>query len=137
MPYSTEWVDPEVFLTHNGVPVYHTFKNDDIENAPRTSCFSLNHLCGEEECACDGDKCKYVFDVRELGNWTEPSHPPFLTGENNTPENKKAWEKYHADLVQEKHVQSIIREALDRGILTPPPSVGPAQGPTPPAGEPA
>jgi hypothetical protein len=135
MPYLTEWVEPDVFLTHNGVTVYCTYKDDDMQNGPRSSCFSLNDLCGEQECACVGGNCKYVFDVRELANWTDLPHPPFLSGDNNTLENKKAWEKCHDDRVEEKHVQTVIREALDRGLLTPPPPVGPGQGPTPPAAE--
>lgn len=136
MPFSTEWVEPDVFLTHNGVTVYCTYKSDDIRNGPRTYWFSLSDLCGEESCECDSGKCSCVFDVRELGNWTGP-HPPFLTGENNTPENKLAWDKYHADRMEEKHIQTVIREALDRGLLIPPPPVGPGQGPTPPRGEPS
>ena len=30
MPYKTVWVEPEVFLEHNGVTVYHTYLDDDI-----------------------------------------------------------------------------------------------------------
>jgi hypothetical protein len=123
MPYSTEWVDPEVFLEHKGTKVYCTYKSDDVAQGPRSSCYSLNDLCGEESCDCDDRTCKYVFDVRELPNWAEPPHPPFLVGENDAPENKKAWEKYHQDRVQEKQTQKVIREALDRGLLIPPPVI--------------
>ena len=31
MPYKTIWVEPEVFLEHNGVTVYRTYRDDDID----------------------------------------------------------------------------------------------------------
>ena len=32
MPYQTIWVEPDLFLEHNGVKVYHSYKNDDFED---------------------------------------------------------------------------------------------------------
>jgi hypothetical protein len=29
MPYKTEWIEPDVFLEHNGVTIYYAYKNDD------------------------------------------------------------------------------------------------------------
>lgn len=122
MPYSTEWVDPGVFFKHQGATIYCTYKNDDIQQGANTYRFSLNELCGEQSCTCDNGECRYVFDVRTLPTWTEPPHPAFLTRDHDTPENKKAWQKYHEEQVEEKHIQNVIRESLDRGLLVPPPS---------------
>jgi len=120
MPYTTEWVDPEVFLEHKGVKVYCTYKDDDMMQGPYSYLFSLNDLCGDESCGCDGGMCMYVFDVQELPTWREPSHPPYLTGMDDTPENKVAWDKYHAECVKENAAKRAIKEALDLGLLVPP-----------------
>lgn len=31
MPYVTEWTEPDLFFTHNGVGIYHTYDDDDAE----------------------------------------------------------------------------------------------------------
>lgn len=31
MPYRTEWVEPEIFLTHKGVTVWHCYKDDEYD----------------------------------------------------------------------------------------------------------
>ena len=72
MPVYTEWSVPEVFLKHNGVTVYHTYKNGDMNQVSRDHWFTLNEFCGECECQCgeDGDEreegCLMVFDVGDL-----------------------------------------------------------------------
>ena len=72
MPWTTEWVDPETFLTHKGVTVYHTYDGDDFAQGRRTFWFTLHPNCGEEECNCAGatSECRNVFDVRELLAWS-------------------------------------------------------------------
>lgn len=119
MPYTTEWVAPEVLLRHRGVTVYFTYKSGDMNQGGRTCWFSLNNLCGEDECVCGDGKCRNVFDVRDLPNWAEDPHPPFLCGREDTRKNRAAWNRYHAERKDEKHREKIIREALDRGILVP------------------
>ena len=119
MPYRTEYVEPEVFFRHRGVTVYHTYKHDNFDEPRRSYWFTLDPACGEESCQCEGEKCLNVFDVRELPNWTEPPHPPFLTGTDDPPENRKAWREYHARGMEEKHVKRVIRQALERGSLAP------------------
>ena len=61
MPTSNEWVEPETVLTAEGpdgpVTVYHVYKNDEIDNGPRTFWFTTDQLGGED------DNC---FDVRDL-----------------------------------------------------------------------
>ena len=31
MPTQTVWIDPELFLEHQGVRVFHTYKDDDYD----------------------------------------------------------------------------------------------------------
>ena len=59
MPYV--WVDPEVFMEHNGVTVFHVYKND-FEEEGRRAYQSSTDPAGEDE----GD---FVFDVRALSTF--------------------------------------------------------------------
>ena len=56
MPYRSEWAPAELALEHNGVCVYHTYKNDDIDQGPKLYWFVLDRSEGEED----------AFDVRDL-----------------------------------------------------------------------
>jgi hypothetical protein len=120
MPYSSEWVDPEVFLEHKGVRVYCTYKDNDLMQGPFSYLFSLNNLCDRESCNCEGGACTSTFDVRNLSTWCEPVHPPALLGDSDTPENKAAWNRYYSEEVEKKAVVKAIRKALDSGLLLPP-----------------
>lgn len=62
MPYKTEWVDPELLLTHNGVSVYRTYRDDDIEDGKSDYWFTTDKLDNE------GDDTR--FDIRDLPNYT-------------------------------------------------------------------
>jgi|GEM_PF-1942953 len=120
MPWKTEWVEPDLVLTHKRVSVYATYKYGDVDAIQRHYGFTLDTLCGEDECNCDGGtKCRNVFDVREIPTWQEPPHPPYLSREGDTPENRAAWEKYHADHVEEKAIADAVRKAIDLGLLPP------------------
>lgn len=61
MPIHTEYVEPDVVLTHRGVLVYATYKNNDSANR-----LSYHFTWDVEE---EGD----LFDVRELPGYT-PDH---------------------------------------------------------------
>lgn len=61
MPYQTVSVDAELYLTHAGVSVYHTYKDDDAEQPSRTFWFVLCPDMGEDD----------AFDVRELESGPE------------------------------------------------------------------
>ncbi len=86
MPYG--WIDPEIYLQHNGVTVYHVYGTDDVSNGPRTYWYGTDIECAEE-----GDGSEYTFDVRQL---PRNGHDP------NTDEGRKA----------------IIREAIEVGLVT-------------------
>ena len=57
MPYSNQWVDPAVYLEHEGVKIYCTYKNGLLESGPNTYHFTT----------CDNDMDEdYHFDVRDI-----------------------------------------------------------------------
>lgn len=89
MPYSSEWVEPEVFMEHNGTKVYHIYKDDDIDQGPRFYWFTLDPVNGS-----DTDQ-EHVFDVRDLTKETDIEKPG------------TDWR------------EQIIRAALDAGTLKP------------------
>lgn len=61
MPWSSEWVDPEVFLTHHGVTIYHVYKNDDLAEGVRFYWYGTSPTASDET-GTD------TFDVRDLDN---------------------------------------------------------------------
>ena len=115
MPTQTTWVDPELFLDHGGVKVFHTYKDDDIEQGPNRFWFTLNPECSVERPACGSDFCPHVFDVRELATWKAPVEPPYCTGENNTKENRAGWERYWSE--EEEAIRTSMKAAIDQGAL--------------------
>ncbi len=127
MPYRTEWVEPGLFLQHRGVKVYFTYRNGEIEQGAREYGYTLDPLCGEDECSCKAVECRNVFDVRDLSTWTPPPQPPFLMGANDTPENREAWRRYEEEEVEEKHIKAAIRKAIERGFLPRKPAKEPAR----------
>lgn len=113
MPYRTEWVEPELFLEHKGVKVWNVYKDDDCENnGPRDYHFVLRRS--------EGEGGESEFDVRELSTWQEPPHPPYLDKkENDTPENRKAWDVYHETGLSGA-VKAAIVAAIDKGEIVAP-----------------
>jgi len=55
------WVDPELFISHNGVPVYHTYIDRNMD-AGRLEYHYTTDICEEPS---------HEFDVRDL-----PSYRP-------------------------------------------------------------
>ena len=60
MPYV--WTDPAIFIVHNSVTIYHSYKNDFAEEGMRENWFTTD-ICGGD---CD-DPC--AFDVRDLSTY--------------------------------------------------------------------
>lgn len=57
MPYTQEWVAPEVFMQHKGVTIYHTYDDGDFNNGPMKFWYTT----------CENDtEVKFHFDVRDL-----------------------------------------------------------------------
>ncbi len=66
MPYG--WIDPEMFLEHKDVTVYHVYKDDEIDAGRRECWYTLDP--GQGEVMGDDDA---IFDIRDLPN---PNHRP-------------------------------------------------------------
>lgn len=62
MPYKTVFEPAELFLSHNGVDVYHCYKDDEIEQGQREFHYVLCNNLNEAE----------SFDIRELKAWNNP-----------------------------------------------------------------
>lgn len=67
MPYYSEWVEPEVFIEHNGVTVYRVYKNDNLDEGVRSYWFTVDpeNTNADETSHGDGGS----FDVRHLGGY--------------------------------------------------------------------
>ncbi len=120
MPTSTVWVEPEVFLTHGNVTVYHTYKDDDIAQGTDKYSYTTNRASDDEH-----------FDVRHL---KVPSvsllekHPPYLAADCNpafataTDELKAEWKRQWADwhkdaCAEEQPILVIIMDGIVVGLL--------------------
>ena len=117
MPTQTVWVEPELLVEHQGVRVYHTYKEDDYGQGARRYSFTLDPQCGEEGSGCDEQPCQHVFDSRELATWQPPAQPPVCRGANDTPENHAAWDRYWN--LEGDAIRAAIMAAIERGELTP------------------
>jgi hypothetical protein len=40
MPYRSDFVDPEILITYRDVPVYRTYRDDELDDGPTTFFFS-------------------------------------------------------------------------------------------------
>ena len=122
MPTSSSWVDPEVFLTHNGVTVYHAYRDDDVDQGALWYHFTLD---------CNSDDNS--FDIRNLdvplGPRVEPDIP-YLTNtdpryaavsEAERDAMRKAWDdwlKPGGGFDQTR--KAILEQAIDMGLLVSP-----------------
>ena len=93
MPQKTEWVPNEVALTHNGVTIYRSYKDDDFDQ-PHEFWFhtsphgSSNH--GED------------FDVRDIPGFGPEPQPGDREGM----------------AALQGRIEAKLKEAIDRGWLT-------------------
>lgn len=111
MPYRSKYVKPEKFMKYKGIIIYHIYKNDDMESMMRTYSFTTDPIRGSDN---GGDD---TFDVRKLSTWKEPNHPLFLCGQDDTSENRKAWDEWNKEGGTEKAIKQIIKEAIDKGEI--------------------
>jgi hypothetical protein len=66
-------------MCHKGVAIWHTYKDDDINQGQRTYWYTLDPLCGEGVCSgtyCPWARCVMVFDIRTLPNWPKDEQEP-------------------------------------------------------------
>jgi len=59
MPYHSTWVEPDLFLEHKGVKVYHTYKDQDYERQ-----LTYQYAVGSEDDMFNEEL--HEFDVRDL-----------------------------------------------------------------------
>lgn len=115
MPTSTAWCDPELFLEHNGVKVYHTYKGDDTDQPVRQYCFTMD---------CTSDE--HAFDIREFETEIKLDPGiPFVSMSN--PEFRKATSKqrkhWEGDWMKWRCVgfdaarKAILIEAIEKGLI--------------------
>ena len=112
MPYSNEWEPNELFLEHNGVRIFCTYKHNEQEK--RTYSFGT-----AADTTDDYDDTN--FNVRDLPTWIEPEHPPYIETRADSPEaiaaKEIAWEKYFKDEVEKNAIKKAIVAAIDGGHL--------------------
>ena len=117
MPYKTVWVNPAVVLrvrvpnSLQPIIVYHAYKNDDCENNPPAR---FHFLWDDSESYDD------AFDVRDVSGWVDCPRPPFCTGDDNTPENRAAWDVWHKSRDELKYIRAFLRREILAGQLRPP-----------------
>jgi len=125
------WIDPELFLEHQGVRVYHTYKEDDYDQGERRYEFTTDARCGLLDSLCADEPCRHVFDVQALSTWQPTPQPPYCCGANDTPENRAAWQRYWE--LEATAITTAITAAIDRGELSARGWEPPASVPTPAA----
>jgi hypothetical protein len=117
MPYKTVWVNPAVALrvrvsnSLQPIVVYHAYADDDFED---NSLTKYRFLWDRNGSFVDS------FDVRDLPGWVDCPHPPFCTGDGNTPENRAAWDVWHKNQVELKYIRAFLRREILIGRLRPP-----------------
>lgn len=125
MPYEITWVDPEIFLEHNGVTIYCTYKYDEVSNGPYDNWFTMYLGYSESSGTYDKDQNRCgAFDIRELPGYKEilKSKPPYIDTANDSDEvvRKKnmLWAQWRQ--VEPAMIRDFLRGAIDRGDLVPP-----------------
>jgi hypothetical protein len=112
MPFKTTRVDPELFLTHAGVDVFHTYKDDDIDQGRKRFWFTTREFDD-----------KGHFDVRELDSaHMLDQHPPYINASRTPEENlelQARWDRWH-DVDEPAAIHAIIVASIDAGLITKP-----------------
>lgn len=88
MPYQQTWIAADMFIRHNGVGVYHTYKNDEIENGANTYWFVTDPYATIDD----------AFDVREL-----------IGGDTIN---------QHYGLVDIDTIKAVLTASIEMGVLT-------------------
>jgi len=63
MPFKSVHVEPEVFMQHKGITIYHVYSDDDVDCGKRDWCFGYR-----EDCTDDGFG---TFDVEKLPDYDD------------------------------------------------------------------
>ncbi|MDK9702469.1 MAG: hypothetical protein OEL20_04965 [Sulfuritalea sp.] len=122
MPTRTTWVDPEVCLQHNDVTIYHTYRDDDMDQGRCRSYYTA-----------DGASDDNAFDIRDLDVPSKAllaGHPPFLSDsdpiyQGATPRQRKAfaadWTKWQEDGGgEDQAIRAVLKDAIEAGLIISP-----------------
>lgn len=108
MPWRTDWVDPEIFLEHNGVTIYHSYK-DNVALQRLSYWYTTNPEYAE---TIGGEVDPYEFDVREL-EVPAPEAPRRVVEALTPPPNNET-----------ERIADLIRRAIEAGLIrVPPPEI--------------
>jgi len=123
MPYSSEYVTPEVFVKHRGVVVYHTYKNDDLQAGARTYGYTVNDECGEDSDCGECDDKPHTFDVRDMPCYKEivdAVRPEYINSTKDKgavlKRKEKAWSVYHRK--EDDLMKRVVKHAIESGVVT-------------------
>lgn len=133
MPYTSEWTPNELVVEHNGVKIFHTYRDNEESHGTSGAyfCWSAdNDEFGDSE-------GEHTFDVRKLPLYASiviAQRPPYIwihkgkpepEYERDTPALRARWKKFH------KHeitlLKEVLRKSLDNGDLKAPPGLTAAQ----------
>ena len=123
MPYSRERVPADQVADLDGVTVYNTYKDDDIEQGPRHYHFTTDEDCGDYGCDHIDSGFNHSFDARRLPGFkeaVEAKRPPFITGVAMSPSERgrseSLWSEYHR--VEGSLIKGVIESAIKAGLIT-------------------
>lgn len=111
MPYKTEWIDPDIFIEHEGVRIYHTYKDEEWENGRLTYWFTTSEDDFDEIChfdvrdirLCDEDRVKTMGDGKRTPSFKgSTAYQELICGSGEAEQ----------DIIAE-----IIRKAIEQGLL--------------------
>lgn len=111
MPYETTYVEPEVFLTHGGVTVWHAYDDDDL-NQPYLYIFCLSGDDQEARYSASSPE----FDVRELPTY-RPTHPPHVSAFSPDPSLYARWRAWQEERGACADAREAIIAAIDQGLI--------------------
>jgi hypothetical protein len=110
MANKTTTIKNAKYMTYKGVTLYHTYKDDDFDNGPRTYTFTTDPYGSEQDEA---------IDVRKMGTKSchrlETDRPPFRTLHMKGKEleaNRKAWNTW-LNTTEPALIRQIMREAIE------------------------
>ena len=113
MPMTSEWIAPEIFTTHNGVIIYHTYNDEELDQGQNTYWFTTSHNDCEPE---------FHFDARELDVPARAQlggHPPYISSTTDSAIEKQRketlWAKWRER--EPEIMREIIHQAIEGGIL--------------------
>ncbi len=116
MPFMEIDMPAKLFLKHNGVNIYHAYKDNDTNQGAEKYSFSTSRNYTDAE---------YIFDVRVLDVPASESlddHPPLLKSTDSANERatlELMWASWN-ETGETECIKNIIRQAIDGGLIKDP-----------------